>query len=130
MVGEPGRRRDYGLPIYAPMFFVPSERYVREARCVVASLGFPAELVLSILDYAHYWPQVTHESIVHHVLLDEEWSTEFSATRIYLWAGLPEPDALFKDEKPRIREIDFTIVSHDQGWTTEDTKGIHFHQPT
>lgn len=105
------------------MSYVPSEHEVREARNIVASLGFPAELVLAILDFARYWPEITNESVVHSVLLDEEWSLDFSAASIYLWAELPQPDARYEDENPKMREIEFTIVSHDQGWTTEDTKG-------
>ena len=122
-VDDAGQLRDTDFSTYTLMAFVPLERDVREVRSIVASLGFPAELVLAILDYARYWPEVTHESVVHHVLLDEEWSTEFSAASIYLWAELPEPDPRFKDQKLKMREVEFTIVSHDQGWTTEDTKG-------
>jgi hypothetical protein len=123
-VNDRNRHREIKSSPYTPMPFVPLERDVREVRAVTASLGFPAELVLLILDYARYWAEVTHESVVHDVLLDEEWSADFSAASIYLWAELPEPDPRFEDEKPKIREIDFTIVSHDQGWTTEDTKGF------
>lgn len=124
-VNDAGQLRGTDFFTYTPMSFVPLERDVREARSIVASLGFPAELVLTILDYARYWPEVMHESIVHHVLLDEEWSTEFSVASIYLWAELPEPDSRFRDQKPKMKEIEFIIVSHDQGWTTEDTKGIN-----
>ncbi|KAF2790180.1 hypothetical protein K505DRAFT_283109 [Melanomma pulvis-pyrius CBS 109.77] len=107
------------------MSYIPSERDVRDVRSIVASLGFPTELVLAILDFARYWPEITNESIVHSVLLDEEWSLDFSVASIYLWAELPQSDARYEDENPKMREIEFTIVSHDQGWTTEDTKGSY-----
>jgi hypothetical protein len=34
-------------------------------------------------------------------------------------------DANRQNEPLKIREIEFTIVSHDQGWTTEPTKGTY-----
>ncbi|KAF2715259.1 hypothetical protein K504DRAFT_365515, partial [Pleomassaria siparia CBS 279.74] len=103
--------------------YVPLERDVRETRSIVASLGFPAELVLQVLDFARYWPEVTHEYADFNLLLDDEWSLESSAANIYLWAKLPQPVSRFENEQPNLREIESTnIVGHNQGRTTEDTK--------
>jgi hypothetical protein len=99
--------------------FVPTERDLREARSVLASLGFPTELVLDILEFARYWPEVTHDSTSQMSLRDRDWSLNASTISLYLEAHIPQDDPRFADSKVKVKEIEFTIVSHDQGWTTE-----------
>ncbi|KAF1957312.1 hypothetical protein CC80DRAFT_524895 [Byssothecium circinans] len=107
-------------PLHRP--FGPTSTDVRETRSILSSLGLATELILQILDYARYWAVITTENINHIALLDEDWDTNFSAIQPYLWVPLhlsPHPDG----EVPKIREVEFNIVAHDQGWTTERNKG-------
>lgn len=94
---------------------------------ILASCRLPTELVLAILEYARYWSEVTHENINHRELLDEHFSIRNSRSLLYLWANLPEKDPGYEDENPKIKEIEFAIVSHDQGWTTENTRGSSYY---
>ena len=77
------------------------------------------ELALIILDFARYWPEITTESVAHRVIRDDDWSLEFSKTHLFLWELFPEEPG----KHVKLKEIEFTIVSHDQGWTTENTTG-------
>jgi hypothetical protein len=99
--------------------YVPSAWEVVVAREILKHMKLPTELVLAILDYARYWPEVTAESIDDHVIRDEDWSLDFSASHLYLWEQYP----FVKGGVVKVKEIEFTIVSHDQGWTTENTGG-------
>lgn len=104
--------------------FVPETKDIHTVRRSLARLGLPTELVLQILDYARYWTELTTENIEHHVLSDEEWALHFTAAYPYLWVPTylgPQNHG----EQPKIREIEFIIVSHDQGWTTEGTRGTY-----
>ncbi|KAF2637717.1 hypothetical protein P280DRAFT_520850 [Massarina eburnea CBS 473.64] len=111
----------YDLP---PRPFAPTSGDVRAARSILTSLGLATELALQILDYAKYWTVITTENIDHLSIVDEHWNQNFSAVEPYLWIPLhlgAHPDG----EIPKIREIEFIIVAHDQGWTTEGTKGTY-----
>ncbi|XPS76294.1 hypothetical protein M3J09_008347 [Ascochyta lentis] len=102
--------------------FVPTLHDFESARTILVSLRPPNELVLCILDEARYWMEVETSSREHVVLVDGAWSLDYSAAYPYLyvpayhWPHLPHL---------KIREIAFTIVSHDQGWTSEDTQGTY-----
>ncbi|PVI04018.1 hypothetical protein DM02DRAFT_652034 [Periconia macrospinosa] len=105
-----------------PRRFAPTSGEVRATRSILASLGLATELILQVLDYAQYWTVITTERIDHVTILDEDWDNHFSAVEHYLWVPLhlgAHPDS----EIPKMREIEFTIVSHDQGWTTEREAG-------
>ncbi|KAF1942101.1 hypothetical protein EJ02DRAFT_466085 [Clathrospora elynae] len=87
-------------------------------------LGLPNELVLDILEKARYWIEETREISHYEALLDTEFSPNFSTAFPYMGArAIPVTHP--RHGTLKIREIEFTIVSHDQGWTTEATKGTH-----
>lgn len=102
--------------------FVPTLRDVVRVCKILTSLRLPTELVLEILDETHYWLEVVSSSTEHIVLVDGAWSLDYSAAYPYLY--VPAYD---RSHPPpfKIREIEFMIVSHDQGWTTEDTRGTY-----
>lgn len=103
-------------------YLLPMLRDVQRVCTILVSLRLPMELVLCILDEAHYWVEVETSSRDHVILADGAWSLDYSATYPYLYVP-----AYHKAHAPllKIREIEFTIVSHDQGWTTEDTQGTY-----
>lgn len=101
--------------------FVPSRNDFESARTILASFRLPNELALCILDEARYWLETKIESTEHVILVDGAWSRESSATYPYIYA----PAFPTTNECLKIREIEFTIVSHDQGWTTEDSQGTY-----
>ncbi|KAF2474454.1 uncharacterized protein BDR25DRAFT_281405 [Lindgomyces ingoldianus] len=106
--------------------FTPEEGDVRKARNLLFQLGLPTELVLEILDHARYWPEVTHQSIADCHLRDNDWTLAFSVAHLYFFSQLPGSEHTQPANQIRkIREIEFLIVSHDQGWTTEDTSGTY-----
>lgn len=85
-------------------------------------LKVPSELAFIILDYAHYWTERKRGFTRNFIPLAEEWSLDYSAAYPYLC--MPTMlDADRQNEPLKTREITFTIVSHDEGWTTEPTKG-------
>lgn len=105
----------------------PDYNDVCQARAFLKALNLPTELVLQILDYAQYWPQ--HEFI-----------TNFGGPKIAAaQAGRPSHatmclDTAFMDnmivdavrrngERPKLKSIEFNIVSRDQAWTSENTHG-------
>lgn len=102
--------------------FIPTLHDIHKARAILASLRLPNELAFCILDQARYWMELEMESKEHIVLVDGAWSVDYSAAYPYLyvpayqWPHIPHL---------KIREVTFTIVSHDQGWTTEDTQGTY-----
>ena len=91
--------------------FVPTLHDIHKARAILASLRLPNELAFCILDQAHYWMELEIESREHIVLMDGAWSVDYSAAYPYLyvpayqWPHVPHL---------KIREITFTVVSHDQ----------------
>ena len=105
--------------------FEPRQTDVYRARSYLHHrLGLPNELVLDILDKAKYWVARKRESNDHEVLLDGEFSTNFSAALPYLGVHV-DGSTTASGETRKVREIEFMIVSHDQGWTTEDTIGTY-----
>ena len=105
------------------MPFAPRRRDVHRTRALLHyRLGLPNELVLDILDKARYWVEVKHVNDQTSVLLDEEFSDDFSAALPMLRIVIDRPEIAHR-ETSTLREIEFLIVSHDQGWTTEDTIG-------
>ncbi|OWY55193.1 hypothetical protein AALT_g6796 [Alternaria alternata] len=105
------------------MPFAPRRRDVHRTRALLHyRLGLPNELVLDILDKARYWVEVKHVNDQTSVLLDEEFSDDFSAALPMLRIVIDRPEIAHR-ETSKLREIEFLIVSHDQGWTTEDTIG-------
>jgi len=95
--------------------FIPTRRDVYLVRTELSSHKLPMELILDILDYAHYWVEHRHECSELRVLMDEDYDTEFTAAYAYL-GGLAFPiEPRFSSsgaEPPKIKEIEFVIVSH------------------
>ena len=59
--------------------FVPRRRDVHRTRALLHHrLGLPNELALDILDKARYWVEHVHENDRTLVILDEEFSDNFS----------------------------------------------------
>ncbi|PSN59797.1 hypothetical protein BS50DRAFT_594230 [Corynespora cassiicola Philippines] len=107
------------------MPFVPGRGDIVVVRRILQLLGLPTELVLIVLDHARYWREVTHESSRYYPLIDENWSIEFSAAHPYKAIDLRNVWLPRGNEQGSLREIEFLIVSHDQGWTTENTKDTY-----
>jgi hypothetical protein len=102
--------------------FVPTLHDLETARAILVSLRLPNELALCILDEARYWVEIETRSSDHIVLVDGSWSLDYSAAYPYLLVPAHQGPHL---PHLKIREIAFTIVSHDQGWTTEPTQGSY-----
>lgn len=102
--------------------FTPTLQDIDSTLAIFASFRLPNELALCILDLAHYWIEVELSSKEHVVLADGAWSLDYSAVYPYLYVpAYPWP----YERHLKVREITFTLVSHDQGWTTEDTQGTY-----
>ncbi|KAF2031382.1 hypothetical protein EK21DRAFT_63415, partial [Setomelanomma holmii] len=94
-------------------------------RAILASRQLPNELVLAILDYARYWVEKKRGPTDLEVLMDEEFSRDYSAAYPHLVVSAFPITLYPESEPPKIKEIEFCLVSHDQGWTTEDTRGTY-----
>jgi hypothetical protein len=92
--------------------FIPARADIYEVRAILASREIPNELILSILDLARYWIRRSHAIEQHIVLMDEEYDTEYSAAYPYLGLEAFFPSQYTGQETPKIREIEFLIVSH------------------
>jgi hypothetical protein len=68
--------------------------------------------VYSVLEHAQYWVERQHYCSELKVLMDEDFSTEYSAAVPYLaMAAFPKRPRL-DSEAANIREIEFLVVSH------------------
>jgi hypothetical protein len=92
--------------------FKPTQLAVYNVRAMFASLKLPNELILTILDHANYWVERQYERTSLKVLMDEEFSMNFSAAYPYLVIPMFSKSLRTSAETPKIREIEFTIVSH------------------
>ena len=92
--------------------FIPDTADVKHVRATLASCRLPNELILEILDQATYWVERTHTVEEHRVLLDEEYSLDFSAVYPYFGCLAFPEDEQVDNEIPKFRKVEFTIVSH------------------
>jgi len=109
---------------------IPSYDDVCQARASLKALGLPTELVLQILDFAHYWPQ-------------HEYFSNFRQPKLAAaQGGRPSHATLCADmdalnnttveevrrcgETCKIKSVEFNVASLDQAWTSENTHGT-FH---
>jgi hypothetical protein len=92
--------------------YIPNTADVKHVRVTLASRRLPNELILEILDQATYWVERTHEVQGHKVLLDEEYSLDFSA--VYPYFGCPAFPTHHQEDNeiPRFRKVELTVVSH------------------
>ncbi|OAG05619.1 uncharacterized protein CC84DRAFT_1145151 [Paraphaeosphaeria sporulosa] len=101
--------------------FRPTALDVRATRILLQHVGLPTELILLILDFARYWTSCTTFRASKLCLLDWNHDLNHSSTVAYLSAPVSlRPTST--GETPKIREIEFCILSHDQGWTSEFTQ--------
>jgi hexokinase len=92
--------------------FSPTPSAVYSARAILATFNLPNELILYILDQASYWVERHHECTEFKVLMDEDFSTGFTAAYPYLQVPAFSTNSPMDTETPKIKEIEFTIVSH------------------
>jgi hypothetical protein len=92
--------------------YIPASADVHSVRAILAFHHLPNELVLEILDRARYWVERDHAVEEHRVLMDEDFSLDFSAVYPYLGFGAFSPNRFGDNEIPKIREMELTIVSH------------------
>jgi hypothetical protein len=96
--------------IMAP--FKPGRADVYSVRALLASRNLPNELITTVLEHAQYWVERQHYCSELKVLMDEDFSTEYSAAVPYLaMAAFPKRPRL-DSEATNIREIEFLVVSH------------------
>lgn len=110
-----------------PDWSVPSYDDVCQARASLKALNLPTELVLQILDFAHYWPQY-------------EYVGNFRQPKVAAaQGGRPSHATLCADidalnnttveelrrygETCKVKSVEFNIASLDQAWTSENTHG-------
>ncbi|KAF3005175.1 hypothetical protein E8E13_010653 [Curvularia kusanoi] len=106
---------------------------VLEARAILGSLKLPTELALQVLDHAEYWPSLTFSSPQNphgSSIKAAATHTATSAATLCLAADILTPEfypalesVISHGETPRVKAIEFSIVSRDQGWTSEPTRG-------
>lgn len=100
------------------MDFSPTYADVRVTRAMLQALRIPTEVVLEILDYAQYEPVLEFANTRGTVTV---------GVQLCLEAGVLTRDSLRKLQPGKacvqVKEIDFLLDSHDQGWTSEDTVG-------
>jgi hypothetical protein len=94
--------------------FEPSRADVYRVRALLASRKLPNELILAVLDHAHYWVERQHYWDELTVIMDEEFSTEFSAASpLIAMSAYPYPRRpQLSSEPAKIKEIEFLLVSH------------------
>jgi hypothetical protein len=91
--------------------YEPFKSDILDVRTILAALKLPNELILVILDFARYWYPQTYQVSEYKTLLDKRWSTDSSATMFYArMTAIPARDP--GGEIRKVREIEFTVVSH------------------
>ncbi|KAF2470506.1 uncharacterized protein BDR25DRAFT_262445 [Lindgomyces ingoldianus] len=107
--------------------FVPSYADVRVVRAMLARLYLPLELVLDILERARYWPEESFHS-ERAVTVEGRWGSRVYDAKICVLAhvfgeNMKKMLGGEKEENVKIREVEFEMQSHDQGWTSAGTAG-------
>lgn len=114
------------------VFHAPTRLDVQCVRSILRhQCGLPNELVLLVLDHARYWVECVDEHEEYVAILDSEWSHDSSHARLYfhLRPFVPPVSEDELDEEQKIKEIEFLVVSHDQGpgWPyISDSEGESF----
>lgn len=106
--------------------FTPTYADVCDARNVLRSLKLPTELVLQILDDAEYWPILRFTgqgSIPARATANYPDSAKVQFRAAILPTDIKEKLGIHDEsEQPKLREVEFEILSRDQGWTSEGTE--------
>ena len=92
--------------------FRPTCPAVYSVRAILASRKLPNELILAILDHAQYWVERRRGCTDLKVLMDEDFSFNYTAAYPYLGRLAFPIRSRFGTEAPKIKEIEFLIVSH------------------
>jgi hypothetical protein len=106
--------------------FTPNYADVCRARALLKTLKLPTELVLSILDYAQYWPAAEFSRARSPVRANASGNRPCAATlclEANLYAAPVVEEARLRGETAKVKRIEFDITSKDQGWTSENTRG-------
>lgn len=104
--------------------FIPTAQDVRATRILLHHVGLPTELILLILDFARYWTSRTTFRTSKLCILDWNYSLNHSTAVAYLSAPVTlQPTTT--GEMPKIRAVEFRILSHDQGWTSERAQNTY-----
>jgi hypothetical protein len=108
----------------------PSYADVCTARAHLRALGLPTELALLVLDYAEYWPPHDFHSHPHRpskaIAGINNGSTAAALCMVApVFDNTTANSIREAGETPKIKSIEFEIVSRDQGWTSEDTQGTY-----
>lgn len=107
--------------------FTPTYTTVCHARALLQALNLPTELVLQILDHAQYWPHHTYTTAFDSPKIASAQVGRPSHATLCLAAAVYSNPTVShirrRGEHPKIKRVDFELVSRDQGWTSENTKG-------
>lgn len=107
--------------------FVPTYKDVCRARALLKALKLPTEIVLQILDHAHYWPVSETKTQFHKPCIASAGPIFSSSAALCFEANIFDnaslKDILRSGERFKIKGVEFTIASGDQGWTSENTHG-------
>ncbi|KAL1602738.1 hypothetical protein SLS60_006159 [Paraconiothyrium brasiliense] len=119
---QPRQSRQYDRDITS----IVSYADICVSRALLKSLGLPTELVLEILDYAHYEPVLEFVSGGRQVVAEAVMGSATSA-RVCLPAEILSRNTICRLSGPsvtlKVKQIDFEIKSKDQGWTSQNTIG-------
>ncbi|KAF2007963.1 hypothetical protein P154DRAFT_528609 [Amniculicola lignicola CBS 123094] len=109
-------------------YYAPSYTAIVVVRALLESMRLPTELVLDILDRACYWPEQNFES-TERISAEGNWAShgQSSSAKVCLYADILSEDFVRScgEEKPKVKEVEFEIKAHDQGWTSENTRGTY-----
>jgi hypothetical protein len=107
----------------------PSYEDVCRARAHLKALDLPTELVLQILDFAQYWPHYEITASPQHPIAASARGIPKSHAALCLDAAVFDNTTVHAirqgGEVPKIKSVEFHMVSRDQGWTSENTRGTY-----
>ncbi|KAL6707346.1 hypothetical protein ACN47E_004125 [Coniothyrium glycines] len=100
---------------------------VYQARAILKTLNLPTEVVLEILDWANYWPYHEYQATGSRPMTAAARGGRSNAAAIIVELPIYDNPIVRSiqraGEKPKIRALEFRVSSHDQGWTSENTRG-------
>lgn len=92
-------------------------------------LKLPTELALQVLDHARYWPSLSFTGESAGVCAHARPGTVAVSALVQFRAPILGADIKNSlgihdnSDKPKVKEVEFKILSTDQGWTSEGTEG-------
>jgi hypothetical protein len=107
----------------------PSYEDVCQARAHLKALNLPTELVLQILNFAQYWPHHEVTASPQQPIVASARGIPKSHAALCLDGGVFDNATVHAirqgGEVPKIKSLEFRMVSRDQGWTSENTRGTY-----